>query len=702
MKKLLTPAIALLNRFSFSKKFLLLFVIIFSIVGVLVGSVVVKINSELSFVKQEQVGTKVLSELYPLIQLTQQHRGLTVNVISGDQSAESKLQEVRGKITTQMDSFQAALSKETSMEKVSDDVKSVVQEWEKTKDTTLTMSVGDSVAQHNQLISLMLQMLLDIADETNLTLDSDLVNNHMNNLLVQTLPQITEFMGKSRAVGVGVATKQTMTEDERIQLIYLMRMMDEYIITADRTYQRIFELDPSIKDSMGPYVTESITNAKEIVEIINKDILEASKITIEPNVYFEKTTMTINKIYELLSYQTDGLDKVLDEKVISLSTERFVTIGAAIFVLLILIYLVTGFYFGIKDSVRKIRHATNKIAHKDLSATLDITSKDEFGMISTSLNSMIVAVREVIQNSQQVSQEVASASQELLSITEETTQATNTITSSVEEVAMIVEQQSTQSKDNVELVQNLSEKLNSISIVTSEVSSSSTTSAEEAEKGNRTVNETITQMKVIQDAVKRTSDVIQRLGERSNEIGSILDAITSIAQQTNLLSLNAAIEAARAGEHGKGFAVVAGEVKKLADESSQSANKIRQIISEIQADTKDTMGAMEGVAAETNEGMNLVELTGTSFSHIFERTKKVAKEIEEIANSANGMLNRVDQLSSSIRESAKQTEITEESTQMVAASTEEQLASMEEITSSANELSTRAQQLHDIVEEFKL
>ncbi|UGB33261.1 methyl-accepting chemotaxis protein [Metabacillus sp. B2-18] len=212
----------------------------------------------------------------------------------------------------------------------------------------------------------------------------------------------------------------------------------------------------------------------------------------------------------------------------------------------------------------------------------------------------------------------------------------------------------------------------------------------------------MTQMKVIQDAVKRTSDVIQRLGERSNEIGSILDAITSIAQQTNLLSLNAAIEAARAGEHGKGFAVVAGEVKKLADESSQSANKIRQIISEIQADTKDTMGAMESVAAETNEGMNLVELTGTSFSHIFESTKKVAKEIEEIANSANGMLNRVDQLSSSIRESAKQTEITEESTQMVAASTEEQLASMEEITSSANELSTRAQHLHDIVEEFKL
>ncbi|WP_226669885.1 methyl-accepting chemotaxis protein [Metabacillus litoralis] len=704
MKQLLVPAIKLMNRLPFSKKFLILFLVIFLTVGILVGNVILKINSDLAFVKKEQNGTELLTELYPLIQLTQKHRGLTVNVISGDQSAESDLQEVRKLIKLQLKSVQKQLDKKenVALVHVNEGYKDVISEWNTTEEKTITMSVKDSVTQHNHLIAMMFSMLLDIADETNLTLDSELVNNHINNLLVNTLPQITEFMGKSRAVGVGVATKQSMTEDERIELIYLMKMMDEYIITAERTYETAFELEPTLKDEVGPYVSKSISEAKNIVEIINQDLLGVTNITIQPKDYFEKTTNTINSIYDLLAYQTETLDKLLDKKVSSLSNERVILISIVVFILFLLMYLLMGFYFGVQDQVSKIREATERVAQKDLTKKLAVSSKDEFGQISQSLNSMIFSVREVINSSQQVSQEVASSSQELLAITEESAQATNQITSAVEEVATIVEQQNQQSKENVQLAELLTQQLSSISAITAEVSSNSTLSAQEADSGNQNVNETVVQMKVIQDAVKRTSVVIQRLGERSNEIGSILDAITSIAQQTNLLSLNAAIEAARAGEHGKGFAVVAGEVKKLAEESSLSANKIREIIEEIQTDTKHSIGSMDLVSSETNEGMNLVEKTGASFSRIFTSTQKVADEVHEVASSAKLMLSQIDQLSKSIMEAARQSEVTEDSTQSVAASTEEQLASMEEITSSANELSSRAQQLHDIVEGFKL
>lgn len=704
MKPLLAPAIRLMNRLTFSKKFLLLFLVIFITVGMLVGNVILKINSELAFVKKEQTGTELLSELYPLIQLTQKHRGLTVNVITGDQSANSDLQEVRKQIDLQLEKVEHQLKNKENIAllHVNEDYEDVIAEWKTTEENTISMSVKDSVTQHNHLIAMMFSMLLDIADETNLTLDSDLVNNHINNLLVNTLPQITEFMGKSRAVGVGVATKQSMTEDERIELIYLMKMMDEYIITAERTYDTAFELQPTLKDEVGPYVSKSISEAKNIVDIINQDLLGVTNITIQPKDYFEKTTNTINSIYELLAFQTDTLDKLLDKKVNSLSNERLILVSVVGIVLLLLIYLLLGFYFGVQNQVTKIQEATKQVAQKDLTKNLTVTSKDEFGQISHSLNSMIFSVREVINSSQQVSQEVASSSQELLAITEESAQATNQITSAVEEVAMIAEQQNHQSKENVQLAEQLTQQLSTISAITAEVSAKSTLSAEEAESGNKNVNETVLQMKVVQDAVKRTSAVIQRLGERSNEIGSILDAITSITQQTNLLSLNAAIEAARAGEHGKGFAVVAGEVKKLAEESSISANKIREIIEEIQTDTKHSIGSMDRVSLETNEGMNLVEKTGASFSHIFTSAQTVANEVHEVANSAKMMLSQIDQLSKSIMEAAKQSEMTEDSTQSVAASTEEQLASMEEITSSANELSSRAQQLHDIVEAFKL
>lgn len=196
MKNIMTPAISLLNHFSFSKKFLLLFFIIFLTVGVLVGSVMLKVNQELTFVKKELYGTELLSEFYPLIQLTQQHRGLTVNVLSGDTGSISTLHEVQTKILDQLESVENTLLKQSSLNVVSEDYHMIVSEWEKTKNTTLQMNVPDAVSQHNQLIAIMVQTLLDVSDESNLTLDTDLVNNHKINLLLHTLPQITEMMGK--------------------------------------------------------------------------------------------------------------------------------------------------------------------------------------------------------------------------------------------------------------------------------------------------------------------------------------------------------------------------------------------------------------------------------------------------------------------------------------------------------------------------
>ncbi|MFC4322899.1 methyl-accepting chemotaxis protein [Litchfieldia salsa] len=702
MKFLFRPATILLNRLTFSKKFLLLFVIIFLTISVLASNIVIKVNDDLSFTKKEVEGIEILKEIYPLIQLTQQHRGLTVNVLSGDHSAKSTLTKVREEINGKLESLKSTLDNQEDMKRVNENFKQILSTWENTQNKTLSMEIPESIAHHNELIGIMFQVLVDLADESNLSLDSNLVHIHSGNLLIQTLPQITEFMGKSRAVGVGVATTGEMTENQRIELVYLMKLMDEYIQTAERSYQTIFTLDPMSKSTIGQKVEKSLTDTKQIVTIIDQELLNAETITITPAEYFELTTNTINFMYELISYQSDELKESLNSTINSLETEFTITIVVVILVLLFLLYLVIGFYLGIQDSVAKIRTTTELISKGDLSSEIKVDTKDEFGMIGATLTQMNLSLRNVIENTQQISSEVAASSQELLAITEETTQATNQITSSIEEVSTIAEHQNIQSKQNVHLVNELNQQLASVSQITSNASKASNESSIEAEVGNKNVMETIKQMKVIQEAVVQSAEVITKLVQRSTEIDSILDAITGIAEQTNLLSLNAAIEAARAGEHGKGFAVVAGEVRKLADESSVSAKKIRSLIGEIQQDTKQSISSMNIVSTETSEGMKLVEITGETFSEIVKATQKVAKEIEEVAQSAEKMISQVTQLEEAIDESSKQTEITESSTQMVAASTEEQLASMEEITSSANELSSRAQHLQNIVEQFKL
>ncbi|WP_442598849.1 methyl-accepting chemotaxis protein [Neobacillus sp. D3-1R] len=702
MKVVFGPAVKLLNQLSFFKKFMVLFLIILLTVSVLSMNMVIKTQNEISFAEKERTGVKVLQEIFPLIKLAQQHRGLTVNVLSGDREAESKLNEVKLKIQDQLIVLEKHVKQEENIPKVSNGIKNIQAKWNEVDRESIHLSIPDSINIHNELINLLFQILINNSDETNLSLDPNLVNNHLNNLLVNNLPQITEYMGKSRATGVGIATRQTMTQEERIQLIYLMKMMDEYITTTNRNYQTIIELDPNFKKTIGQEFTSSIDNAREIVEIIDKELLSAKKITIEPGLYFEKTTDTINSIFSLLEIQSRQLDGLLLSDIQKMKSGQKVVIGSVTGGILLLVYLVLGFYFGIKNQVLNIEKFTEYVAAGDLSGKISVYSRDEFATISESLNRMVSSFSEVILNSQNVSQEVAAASQELLAITEETTQATNTISSSIEEVASFIEKQSIQANSDVDLVTKLSEQLSFITERSQKVSLFTLKTTEEAELGNENIKEAINQMKTIEQAVNETLKVIQKLVERSKEVGTILDVITSIAEQTNLLSLNAAIEAARAGEHGKGFAVVANEVRKLADESSSSAGKIRKLIFDIQQDTLLTVSSMESVSKETNEGMLLIQVAGESFSSINGRTNDVANEIKNVVVYTEEMSKKAEELNISILSSSQQVKIIDENTQMVAASTEEQLASMEEIASSVNELNVRAENLQNIIDTFKI
>ncbi|PAE19439.1 hypothetical protein CHH80_16820 [Bacillus sp. 7504-2] len=701
MQLLFKPAKVLLNKFSFFKKFLVLFVVVFFTLSFLISTIVSNIYSEIAFTKEERTGVELFQKIYPLIQSAQQHRGLSVNVLSGERSANSSLEEVEEKLNNDLHSLSETLKELGHLSTVQEDVTALLSDWETVKRDALSLTIPESIELHNQFIDAMFRTLLNISDETNLSLDSTLINNHLINLLKQTLPHITEFMGKSRAIGVGVATKREVTDEEHNDLTYLLKMMEEYITQGERTYEIVFNLEPSLENTIGTFATNSIAEAKQITQIIENDLLAAT-ISIEPELYFDKTTDTINSIFELLTYQTDELDKLLTAQIKQLTNQLYLTVTLVFAIIIALGYLLISFYLAIKEQVASIQSITAKISEGDLLKTVPITSKDEFGIIGEAINKMLSSFKKVLHNSQEVSQEVAAASEQLLAITEETTKATFQITNSVETVTSIVGTQADEAKANMVLMEDFTQKLSHISSISHEVGTTTSLSSEEAENGNGIVEDTIKQMEVIHQSVRLTANVIEQLGTRSKQIEGILNAITAIAEQTNLLSLNAAIEAARAGEHGKGFAVVANEVRQLADDSSKSVEQIRTLVRAIQTDTLNSIESMEKVTTETAAGMNLISKTGETFSTIADSTKNVAHEVQKIVSSINSMLTQANQLRNSIENVAKQTEMTEDTIQSVAAATEEQLASMEEVTSSVDSLSMRAQQLQEMIEDFKL
>jgi len=208
-------------------------------------------------------------------------------------------------------------------------------------------------------------------------------------------------------------------------------------------------------------------------------------------------------------------------------------------------------------------------------------------------------------------------------------------------------------------------------------------------------------MKMIQSTVQALENTVQTLSERSNEIGRIVEAITQIADQTNLLALNAAIEAARAGEHGKGFAVVADEVRKLAEQSAQSTMQIKDIIDYIQADTKLAVESMSAGSAEVLKGIDVTNMAGKSFKEISDNVQSVTYEIGQISETAKVISEHSNQVAMGIESVLQRTNENTASAQNISAATEEQLASMEEIAASAEALAKMSENLQQTIRQFK-
>lgn len=357
--------------------------------------------------------------------------------------------------------------------------------------------------------------------------------------------------------------------------------------------------------------------------------------------------------------------------------------------------------------VRPINTLTNELRELsekggDLSRKIRVDSSDEIGELGNYVNQFLGNIREIVKRVTNTSEQLAASSEELTASAEQSTQAVNQVANSISNVAEGTEKQLKAVNDTTMVVGQMAAGIQQIVVSMNTVAGTSTESAEAAQQGNKMLEKAIEQMKHIENTVNRSSEVVIKLGDRSKEIGQIVDAIDGIAGQTNLLALNAAIEAARAGEAGRGFAVVAEEVRKLAEQSQEAAKQIGALINEIQQNTDKAVVAMKEGTGEVRGGTEAVIGAGKTFIEVFEAFHEVSKQIREISAAAKDMLSGSDQIVGSIHEIDSITKDTAGQAQNVSAATQEQFAQMEEVTESSRELAKLAGELQMIVARFKL
>ena len=333
---------------------------------------------------------------------------------------------------------------------------------------------------------------------------------------------------------------------------------------------------------------------------------------------------------------------------------------------------------------------------------LKVSTKDEIGILATCFNTMTTHIKTLIVGIKEKSQELSSDSFIINDQLQRTKEETNDIVEAINNIYHSAENTTTSTEESSRALEEMT-----IGIV--KVAENATSIAQEANsmntlalQGDGAVQSAVTQMDVIE---KRTSDfttIISELNQHSNEIGSIMQLITGVAEQTNLLALNAAIEAARAGEAGKGFAVVAEEIRKLADQTSQSALKVHDLISEIQSKSDEAMQSMNISLGEVHTGAQTIHHVGKLFTNIATAINNITAQIDDLSALAEEMSAGSEQVTASVQEIASMANNSVENTKLASTSSADQLTAIAKIADETKKLSELAKALEYSVHEFKV
>jgi methyl-accepting chemotaxis protein len=397
-----------------------------------------------------------------------------------------------------------------------------------------------------------------------------------------------------------------------------------------------------------------------------------------------------------------GVD--IDASYITKGQNELVTnVSIALAILLFVVFIIQ--YITLRkllSPVKTLFHGITKVRDGDLNVKLDIKRNDDIGQLSSHFNEMVVSIKEMLTAVNQTAEMVAASSKQLVASALETTAASSEIAKSIKSIASGAELQESNVTQNSKAIEGITVGVNRIAGNIQIVSESSNYMKEKANEGDKSLEKVINQMNLAYTTVSDTSQLISLLGQRSREIGHTVQVISEIAAQTNLLSLNASIEAARAGEHGKGFSIVATEVRKLAEQSEQSAKEISQIVSQIQSDTLQAVKSMIKGNLEVERGVNGVKETKETFDQIVKSIQVVSEQVHAISTVAEEISSSTLEVNDSVQELlgvSKEYSIT---SAQIASATEEQVATMEEMTSASNSLGDMANELQNRTSRFKI
>lgn len=381
------------------------------------------------------------------------------------------------------------------------------------------------------------------------------------------------------------------------------------------------------------------------------------------------------------------------------------TIAAILMAIVVVLGIVVAYMtaIAIAKPLHRVKERMNQIANGDLSGEpLRVKGKDEIAQLMTATNMMNEQLKELLNRIKDVAGTVDDQSRVLTQAANEVQQGTEQVAATMEELASGAENQANHAGSLSEMMNDLNKTIEEVDHSSDSIKTFSNDVLQQTQSGFDTMESTNEQMKKIDQIVKDSVQGVQSLDAKTQEISKLVTVIGEIAEQTNLLALNAAIEAARAGEHGKGFAVVADEVRKLAEQVSESLSEITNVVNTIQKESDQVTVALQEGYGEVSAGSEQMTKTKDTFKTIYDAVNAMTDNISTVKGHVDQVTENSKEMNGSVGEIAAISEESAAGIEQTSAVTQQTSSSMEQVTANAEQLSGLANELTTLIKRFSL
>ncbi|PVY69585.1 methyl-accepting chemotaxis protein [Tamilnaduibacter salinus] len=639
MKYILSPAVALMNRLSMLQKFGLISVLFLVPLAGLSYLLVSQLNASIDTIVAEQRAMDQLEEVNELMAAAVRYRDYrTLGKSNNDSAFLSKSDKAANAVEAHLDSLTESDVRLDQKGTWREQLESVAAAWETLRSEDILQSNVDPQFQYYDSFVQNVRALQNATIKVSaLSRDPSVENQLLLEMTVGALQDSILLQGTVRTFGMHGLIQGRLSS----VLAGLANDLYDRLTTLDNELksqiQVVKSASPTFQSTAGEVASAVTDTPLTVRDELDQKIITPYRLEMAPQAFDRFVSEAIGEHYELMDAIYGIVDANLAARLDAETDQRLTILLALGGLLLVIVFLYLGFFMSVKTAISRFTDAARHVADGDMTVRIKLDNRDELGTLTDEFNNMTARIAKLIRSVSGTTGDV-----------DEQAARVNTVATSNSDA---VSRQMTETGQIAEAMHQMVDAVQEVAKSAQQASDTANRAEHDAEQGREVVNESVATINRLAEEIRGAVDVINRVSDDSENISQVLVEIKAIAEQTNLLALNAAIEAARAGEQGRGFAVVADEVRSLAQRTHKSTEDIEEMIGRLQTGVGQAVTAMNNSHEVTNSTVDkssevtqaLEKILG-GISTIVDMSHQIAQASEEQSSVAQDINSNVDQI----------------------------------------------------------